>query len=997
MAEDLRKNLKTRSGHRLVVKNAIAKNKELIPPAGTPVPNEVKPKLISFKNTLLRKRNDLETIDADILGALKKDEEIEKEILEREEIEQEIDDYLSFVDNALAEVGEANSPSQRQSSQERHEEKVKLPKLSLATFNGDPTNWTSFWDSFKSTIGDHRGLSKIDKLKYLVNSLTGVAAQTLTGLQISNDSYDEAIELLEKRFGNKQVIITSFMDSLRELPKISSSDDIRELRILYDKTEAAVRSLKSVGVSCESYGTVLSRDIMSKLPQDIRLTITRNLEDEWDLQGLIKNLGDELSLRERCALAPVTSTTTPRPTPPRAGYFNHNAAGPKQSSTTSTLLLENGASHGSNQVLPNCLFCGYKHFSASCKTVSDPTARKKILREKRRCFVCLKGNHLSRQCASRSKCYHCNGRHHAAICGANEDDPRPARNLPPQNPPSAPPNLNARQPPPVAAQTVSTNLYTSHDSLSNATLLQTAKTEVHSINDQANRCNVRVILDSCSQKTYVTARLKDKLNLPAISTKEILIKEFGNEQGTLKMCETVQLAVHCADNLTVYINAFVVELICSPLSNQAIDFAQANYSHIKNLPLADSGDGSQDLDIDILIGADFVHLFMLDQVVRGEHPMSPVAILTRFGYVLSGPIQIPTQIECSSNITVAHVLKTDAILVEKENDLEDEIKRFWNHESLGVKSNENIDDFESENLMQDKIKFDGKRYEISLPLKDDHPIIPDNYNIAKSRLNSQLDRLKLKPEVFDEYNFVIKDQLNSGIIEKVIEDEEIPKPGMTHQNVSHAVQKENEIKVLGMTWNAKTDKLKFDLASFFEAAAQDKITKRLILSSIARIYDPLGLLSPLLVPLKRLFQDVCKLKVNWDSCLPDEFCQRWHNIVNDIPQDFNVEVDRSFLGDISCDEIQSIQIHGFADASQIAYGAGVYVRIKTDKGIFTKLVSGKSRIGPLKTESMPRSELMAAQILAKLIYSVQNTLKECCQIESIHCCSRSQVVLNRNF
>ena len=112
MAEDLRKNLKTRSGHRLVVKNAIAKNKELIPPAGTPVPNEVKPKLISFKNTLLRKRNDLETIDANILGALKKDEEIEKEILEREEIEQEIDDYLSFVDNALAEVGEANSPSQ---------------------------------------------------------------------------------------------------------------------------------------------------------------------------------------------------------------------------------------------------------------------------------------------------------------------------------------------------------------------------------------------------------------------------------------------------------------------------------------------------------------------------------------------------------------------------------------------------------------------------------------------------------------------------------------------------------------------------------------------------------------------------------------------------------------------------------------------------------------------------------------------------------------------
>eukprot|EP00112_Aurelia_sp_Birch-Aquarium-sp1_P018907 Seg459.3 transcript_id=Seg459.3/GoldUCD/mRNA.D3Y31 product="hypothetical protein" protein_id=Seg459.3/GoldUCD/D3Y31 len=141
--------------------------------------------------------------------------------------------------------------------------------------------------------------------------------------------------------------------------------------------------------------------------------------------------------------------------------------------------------------------------------------------------------------------------------------------------------------------------------------------------------------------------------------------------------------------------------------------------------------------------------------------MSPVAISTRFGYVLSGPLQIPMQNECSSNITVAHVLKTDSILVGKENDLEDEIKRFWNQESLGVKSNENLDNSDSENLMQDKMKFDGKRYEISLPLKNDHPNIPDNYNVAKSRLNSQLDRLKLKPEVFDESNSVIKAQSKS--------------------------------------------------------------------------------------------------------------------------------------------------------------------------------------------------------------------------------------------
>ena len=56
--------------------------------------------------------------------------------------------------------------------------------------------------------------------------------------------------------------------------------------------------------------------------------------------------------------------------------------------------------------------------------------------------------------------------------------------------------------------------------------------------------------------------------------KAISLRNFGIEKGTLKSCDTVQLAVKSADNLTVYVNACVVPLICSPLWNQAIDFAR---------------------------------------------------------------------------------------------------------------------------------------------------------------------------------------------------------------------------------------------------------------------------------------------------------------------------------------------------------------------------------------------------------------------------------------
>ena len=143
---------------------------------------------------------------------------------------------------------------------------------------------------------------------------------------------------------------------------------------------------------------------------------------------------------------------------------------------------------------------------------------------------------------------------------------------------------------------------------------------------------------------------------------KVVIKEFGNDKGTLTSCDTAQLAIKGSDNLTVYINAFVVPVICSPLSNQAISIARGMYTHLRNLPLADWGDGSMDLDVDVMMGADYVHTVLLDHVVQGEQPFSPAAILTRVGFVLSGPIQLPALDTCSSNVTVYHILKTSAIV-----------------------------------------------------------------------------------------------------------------------------------------------------------------------------------------------------------------------------------------------------------------------------------------------------------------------------------------------
>eukprot|EP00795_Rhopilema_esculentum_P005673 gene5673-10913_t len=413
--------------------------------------------------------------------------------------------------------------------------------------------------------------------------------------------------------------------------------------------------------------------------------------------------------------------------------------------------------------------------------------------------------------------------------------------------------------------------------------------------------------------------LRDKLQLPTISTEKVIIKEFGNVSGTLKTCDSIQIAIEGADNLTVFINAFVVDNICSPVANQAIDVAKLKYPHIKDLPLADKGSGMDEFEVDILIGADYIWQFMLDHVVRGEQGYGPVATLTRFGYVLNGPVEIPSTNEHSSNIIISHVLKTDNIVVDSDKHLINELHKFWDIESMGIKSNEQELTC-SENPLEGKIHFNQKlgKYEISLPFKEDHPVIADNYQVARKRLESLLKRLNSKPDVLHQYNEVISEQLNSGVVEKsdnefvqtvekslYIDDfafsldteeesfelyrklklcfasggfnmrkwasnsdsliERIELAENMHsktanskesnvifdddetftKSISNTVCNGTESKILGMPWNRNNDKFVFDFSEFIEAASSTvEVTKRNILRTTARFFDPLGVLSP---------------------------------------------------------------------------------------------------------------------------------------------------------
>ena len=79
---------------------------------------------------------------------------------------------------------------------------------------------------------------------------------------------------------------------------------------------------------------------------------------------------------------------------------------------------------------------------------------------------------------------------------------------------------------------------------------------------------------------------------------------FCKQWTLIKQCSIVQFALECQDNLTVFINAYEVELICGPITNQTIEIAQQCYLHLQGLPLADYSRGDEDREIDVIIGAD---------------------------------------------------------------------------------------------------------------------------------------------------------------------------------------------------------------------------------------------------------------------------------------------------------------------------------------------------------------------------------------------------------
>ena len=181
-------------------------------------------------------------------------------------------------------------------------------------------------------------------------------------------------------------------------------------------------------------------------------------------------------------------------------------------------------------------------------------------------------------------------------------------------------------------------------------------------------CLIVVVKGAATQRT---------LNLAIAGQDTLLIKTFGEFTAKLRGCDIVQIAVEADDGSRYMFSVYVVSVISASISYQLIEITQANYPHLQCLRLADNSHGDEELNIDVLIGADFYWHFVRGSVIRGPGS-GPTAFSTRLGYVLSGPVGIPVpeQGESTVHLTETHVLKISNSVIEEENSLVREVKHF---------------------------------------------------------------------------------------------------------------------------------------------------------------------------------------------------------------------------------------------------------------------------------------------------------------------------------
>ena len=591
---------------------------------------------IEMQSTL-RRLNDLETnysnIIQEIISLIPDDSEVDNEIRMWTKLQQDILHMSrkaeNYIDLKQDKDGQRESKSDIPNSHKfcSGVSHLRLPKFTLPVFNGDILEWVPWWDQFKACIHENNALGDRERFNYLLMYVSGAAKRAIEYIEVTSANYARAVEVLQKRYGRKRIVIEHLVDSLLSIEK-KEKVNASSLRYLHDIMINRYHTLEAHEPNLKYCHCIIVPILQSKLPMPVRrkweYELSKLESEEDDNKVTVEYFFNFLRAHVMSEEASEVANAKPRATDERRnvtrGYFHTDrAASSSAISLTTNSEREEVQSLNRTKRTIECAFCGKQHDSSNCYTTQRKSVeeRLQIIKEKKLCFNCLLPtgpNHNSSTC-KRPGCLieGCGKKHHVLL---------------------------HRVLPDTTEKQVKSDNVTAHTGLqttvvanvdSQERLLPTALAKLHA---NGKEVDVRILIDSGSDHSYIRTEVAQALNLKTNgpSTKMTIYMHGGQEKTTKVKNVSFQVSSRTNDKRRIELSAWSVNTVCAPFDAVQVDVSR--YKHLKGLNLADEfpRDASS---IDVLIGADQWGQVMLNGVRKGP-ASTPFAVNSIFGWLLSG-------------------------------------------------------------------------------------------------------------------------------------------------------------------------------------------------------------------------------------------------------------------------------------------------------------------------------------------------------------------------
>ncbi|XP_066592941.1 uncharacterized protein [Prorops nasuta] len=963
---------------------------------------------------------------------------------------------------------------------------IRLPIIDLPKFSGDYSEWSTFFETFRSIVHDNPALPGVQKFHYLKASLKGEAASIIQSLAVTSENYAVAWGILVSRYTNKRLITATFLNRITQV-SVAHGDNLNSLKTIRDSVAVALDALKAMGYSVDRWDPLIVHILTNKLDNSLRLEWEKLLGSSTDYPTyaqFLEFLSCHINTLESIGVKPKTSRRESEKT------FKSHTAGVDKT---------------------NCNLC----------------------------INCLRPGHSCTSCNSSSRCRKCNKLHHTLLhferLGTGGSKPKE----------TTPSSRTAVDPEPSCSNAVSHLSITDTRSVLLATFSARIETNdgshvlVRGLVDPGSETSF--ITENLAQQIHVkrkriaatiygvtgdsahTVRAETELKLHSIArrglsldvTALILPKITSYTPPTYSPSMFPQLReLELADNFAAtkapidillgadYFPALIEgPVIRSPdrsLVAQKTIFGWL-VSGVLPSPVRHSA-----LTVHHCSGLektlrDFWELEEVPEVksVSTEDSLCEQHFVNTFSRTPSGRfvVALPFRSEesklslGSSSRAAEKTLSRILRKLERSPSQEDSYSQFLReYQSLGHMSPINLDSgfrvflphhavFKIENQKEKiRVVFNASSKTssgvslndtlfIGPKLQQDITRILMNWrafrHVGVTDIVKMFRQILVRSEDRKYQNILWKTEsggiqafelntvtygtgpapflssrvlrelafcdgrdfplaqnvlLNSTYVDDILfgaHDTEqleatqdqlirlLAKGGFSLSKwaFSESRSSVNEPseprvfsedpsdsgKILGIAWDHVHDHFRF----FVSPSSILVLTKRVLLSENAQIYDPLGWISPVTVVLKQLMQSTWLLKLAWDDEIPDPIRSKWLACYDQLQDLRTLRISRWTGQTLTTIKRELL---GFCDASELAYGAVVYERITASNGqISVHLVMSKTKVAPIKTTSIPRLELVAAALLTKLILHVKRSLTG--DLDSITCYSDSQVTL----